>query len=51
MTFSLLDGTTQMVLMGILMYVFLIGVPQLIEKISQKKEKKCLLYSNVLQYS
>ncbi len=51
MTFSLLDGTTQMVLMGILMYVFLIGVPQLIEKITSKKEKKCVLYSNVLQYS
>mgnify|MGYP007070211046 CR=1 FL=1 len=51
MTFSLLDGTTQMVLMGIFMYVFLIGVPQLIERIALKKEKKCVLYSNVLQYS
>ena len=51
MTFSLLDGTTQMILMGILMYAFLIGVPQILEKLSEKKEKKCVLYSNVLQYS
>ena len=51
MTFSLLDGTTQMVLMGILMYVFLIAVPQMLEKAEEKKTKKCPLYSNVLQYS
>lgn len=51
MTFSLMDGTTQMVLMGVLMYVFLIALPQMMEKISEKHEKKYPIYSNVLQYS
>ncbi|MBR6163434.1 hypothetical protein IKQ26_06065 [bacterium] len=50
MTFSLLDGTTQMVLMGVFMYVFLIAIPQMMEK-TAKNEKKYPIYSNVLQYS
>ncbi len=51
MTFSLLDGTTQMALMGVMMYVFLILIPQLMEKSAAKNEKKYPIYSNVLQYS
>ena len=51
MTFSLMDGTTQMVLMGLMMYIFLIAIPQVMEKMTSKNEKKYPVYSNVLQYS